>query len=551
MRTTHLALLLLLAVAAAACIVDEPLVDDDDSALDDDDDATGDDDDSATDDDDSAGDDDDSAGPGPLRYVVLATAELTDAAQQWAAWRESGGLTAEVVVLDELGVDPGDEGELLAAVRGHLQAVVDGLPEDEPAFLLILGDAPGPDEAIDGLVPALSCTNSEGDCHSDNGYGDLDGDGIPEVAVGRVPAREPEQALAYLARVQAFEADHPVGLWNRRLGVYAGESGFGEEFDLFAESLVVDSLALINHSFDVVGAWDNPASDYYYVPFGDKVVDLFEEGAVAVMYIGHGSAAFNDGLSVDQLAAMSCDQRPPIAFFFACYNGRFEGPDASIGESVLWSTGGPIAAFAGSDVTHPYANAVLPYEVQRALFDLRPATLGEALLVAKAWSMTHEDETRERMAAFAMLSGMSEDDLDVTERQHLDLYNLLGDPALATRFPASEVQFEPLLGSIEEGDLLVTGRTPGLTSGTAHVTLEIETNETLGELDPDRTDPEVVRANWALANDKVVVAVDAPIEDGAFEASLVFGDELPDVAFYVKVYADDGARDSFGHAVAP
>jgi len=526
--------------------------DDDDSAADDDDSAV--DDDDAADDDDSAADDDDDSAPvqpGPLRYLVLAPDSLAASATAFAEHRTGPAFSADVLLLSDVGA--ADAQELQDAVLARLTDIAAELPDERPPFLLILGDAAGPADDPDSgdFVPSLPCTSSLGPCYTDNRYGDLDGDRIPDVAVGRVPARTDDQALAYLDKVRAYEAGYQVGLHNRRLVLYAGASGFGEAFDAVAESLAIDSLAGINHSFDVLGAWDNPASGYYYLPFDDKVVDLFEEGALAAMYIGHGSAAYNDGLSADQLDGMVCENRQPFVFFWACSNGEFGGDSASISEAVLWAPDGPVGAFAGVGTTHPYANAVLPYEAQRALFDHRPATFGEVALRTKHQLIHNDDDIREMARGFAVLSGVAEEELPGIEAEHLDQYNYLGDPALPTAYPRSDVVFDAVGGSAASGHLEVAGETPGVTAGTAWVSVEIEPNEYLDELDPDAVDEAAVAARWAVANDKVVAGMEVPVTDGRFEATFDFDPDQPGELLYVKVYADDGATDSFGYVVAP
>jgi hypothetical protein len=529
-----------------AC-VEEPPVDDDD-----DDSAVADDDDSAVaDDDDSGGDDDDSAALDSTRYVVLAPDSLAEAAEAFADYREGRGLPSEVILRSHL--EATTEAELRTALVERLAEIAAPLPSDRPLLLLLLGDAPGPDEdALDpDLIPALPCTSSLGPCYTDNRYGDLDGDLVPDVAVGRVPARTVEQALAYLDRVRSFESDYRTGLWNRRLFIYAGASGFGDTYDGLAESLAFETLSRGGHSFDLLAAWDNPTSVYSYEPFDDKVLELFEDGAFAGMYIGHGSAANTDGLSVDQLETMSCENRSPFLFLFACLNGNYAEATDSLAERVLWSAGGPIAAFAGNGTTHPYANAVLPYEAHRALTGHLPATFGEVALRTKQQLITNDDEIRDLARGYAVFLGVEEEELPVVEMEHLDQYNLFGDPAIATSYPRTVIDFDPVAGEVSEGSLAVAGEAPGLGAGTAWVTLEIAPTEYLVELDPEPEDAAAIAARWQAANDKVVVGVEVPLVDGRFEATLLFDPDLPGDDLFVKVYADDGEADSFGHVVAP
>ncbi len=545
-------LLTLLFGCTAAPADDDDLADDDGApaALTDDDDATADDDDATpkVDDDDSADDDDT---PPRGAYLVLAADGLAEAGQGYADLRAGQDLLTEVVSISDL-VEPGYwTPDLVAAVQARLLALAKPLPAEAPLYLLLLGDAPTLGDDPTGLIPASHCLNLLGSCYTDNSYADLDGDGLPEVAVGRVPARTADQATAYLDKLQQFEADWRPGLWNRRLVLFAGDSGFGAEFDAIAQGLILDTLTDVNHSFDIWGVWDNAASDWFYVPFTDKVVDLFDAGAVGAFYIGHGSAAFNDGLSQDQLEAMALENRQPFAFFFACSNGSYAGDLGSIAEAALWKEGGPIAAFAASDLTHPYANAVYPYEMQRALFDAMPPTFGDVIRLAKVASIEHEDATRDLMRALARLQDLTDEEMVLIERQSLDLYNLLGDPATPTLYPQAAVTIDSIAGSIATGSLQVGGLAPGIESGTARVTLEVDADQHMGELDPAAAEAAAINANWVIANNRIAASQEVPVVDGRFEADLDFEGELPGEAFFIKVYADDGDHDAFGHAVAP
>jgi len=55
-----------------------------------------------------------------------------------------------------------------------------------------------------------------------------------------------------------------VGLWNRRVVVYAGEGGFGEEVDEMLEDLVFQILDSMHPAFEVYGVYANPSSPHYY-----------------------------------------------------------------------------------------------------------------------------------------------------------------------------------------------------------------------------------------------------------------------------------------------
>ncbi len=486
----------------------------------------------------------------PYDYLIVSTDELYPVGASHAGYRAETGFDPHVVPLASLVGPDYDAETLLAAVHDELRKT-----SGDPVYLLLLGDAPLPGEPPDGLIPALPCDNDYGDCYTDNTYGDLDGDGIPEVAVGRVPARTPEEAEDYFAKVRHHETFYFPGLWNRRLSIYSGVGGFGPEIDEMLEYMVLEGAKQVDHGFDMIGAYAASSSDYYYTPFEDKVLEMFNAGNLMTIYIGHGSTGWTEGLPIDRIGEIDCAGRAPLSFFFACYNGNYLGPEPSIAESVLFLDGGALTAFGSTDVSHPYGNGVLPYEIQRAVFNDRPERLGEALVTAKRQAIENDDELRELMVTFAVIGGEDEARLQPLAYQHLDLYNLLGDPAVRIQFPRSEIDFGAgLTGSVGEGSVAVTATAPGIDEGVAWVTVECERDMILADLeevDPEDPDPAVVQENWAKAVDKVVAGEGVEIAGGQFTASFELPDDLPTGEYYLKVYAQDDRSDSFGFLPLP
>lgn len=487
-----------------------------------------------------------------VTYIVVADDHLVEAAEAHAAYRAGQGLVTAVFSVSSLVQGEVDAASLVPAVRAVVASARARVAGGTPLFLVLYGDAPGEFEDPAGMIPAAGCENDSlpyAGCATDNAYGDIDDDGVPEAAVGRVPVRTAGEGAAFLAKIQAFESKYETGTWNRRVALYTGEAGFGGEVDAMIEAAVMEGLKRVSHAFDIIGAYDNPNSPYYYTPFEEKVLDIYNEGSLMTIYVGHGSDESMQGLSEEQIDAIHCAHRLPFALFFACHTGDYTEEDDSISELLFAKADGPIAVFASTDVSHPYGNAVLAYEAQRAFLDARPRTVGEALLATKVQSIENADDFRKFVDAAAQAGGVSPWEQQRLRRQHLDLYNLLGDPATPMQYPASEVVFDPIQGELPDGTLTVSGATPGVDAGSALVTLETERDVILASLDPvdpEDPDPVVVAANWARAVDKTVVSVTVPVTGGRFQAVLVPPEDLPVGTYYIKVYAEGNGVDSFG-----
>ncbi|RJO71857.1 MAG: hypothetical protein C4523_03330 [Myxococcales bacterium] len=494
-------------------------------------------------------------------YVIVAADSLAEAAADYADYRSGTGYAVESFAISDLTDDADDSASLLNAVQGLVETAQANNPSERPVFLLLIGDALPPWEAQTAeQVPVIDCYSSTGDCYTDNTYGDLDDDRIPDAVVGRLPARTPEQVRAYLSKVQTHESSYETGLWNRRFMLWAGEAGFGEQIDGMIEMVTFMALEELNHAFDVFGVYGNPASAYYYTPIEPKIVELFNQGNLFSVYIGHGSTDGTDGLEAENLAAVHCGHRLPFSFFFACGNGDFASDMDSIAEAIIWKTDGALVSFAGSSTTHPYGNAILPYELQRAILDAQPPTIGEAVFIAKHQAIENDDDIRRIVDNGAETSGVPREEQEMLRYEHLDLYNLLGDPATALNLPRGRIVFEPGVteGSVADGVFTVEGVAPDVSEGTAFVTLEVKRTVMLHELeevDPYAPDEATVQRNWEKAVDKVLVGAEVPVDaGGAFSARLEIPEEFRSFSArscYIKVYAHDGVHDAIGSMDAP
>ena len=71
---------------------------------------------------------------------------------------------------------------------------------------------------------------SEPHIASDAPYADVDGDQIPDLAVGRIPADSADELAAVVRKILRYEQQADSGrrfAWQRRLHVVAGVGGFG------------------------------------------------------------------------------------------------------------------------------------------------------------------------------------------------------------------------------------------------------------------------------------------------------------------------------------
>ena len=489
--------------------------------------------------------------PPVVDYLIVAADGLEEAAAAFAAYRGGAGYRVRVVAMPDLtsGLADRSDRALVAAVRDSVRAIYEASDRERPFHLLILGDADAVDNDRSFLVPAASCPYV--DClFSDNAYADVDGDDVPEIAVGRIPVRSAADARAVLDKVREHETVYRTGPWNRLLSLYAGEGDFGPEVDPAIEWAMQMVLQAVPYDFDVSFAYDNPASPYYYAPFGSKVLEFLNDGAILTAYMGHGGGE----LDVAGLEGIRVEHRYPMLAFFACGTGDYVGLGDSDPEWLLKRPGAPMAFLVSQNASHPYGNIVLSRELFAAVFEERPATFGEAVRRMK-WRTVHQDDEFRRMVDAAASTYLSPDEMDENRRSHLYIYNLLGDPALAMRFPSGTLTVAVAPGPYARGtELAFSGTVGGLAGGTAHVTLEVDRTVIPWELTPVESPelPEnwpVVQENWARAVDKVVASTEVvPVAGGTFAGSITIPADVAAGTYHLKVHASDGVADAIGHA---
>lgn len=472
----------------------------------------------------------------PVDYLAVAPRALAAALEPLLKHRQSQKLTVRLLVFEELKGSIGD------AVRAH-----------KPRFLLLAGDAPAlPTTLVPSPVLKDDFTGMpfEPDIATDSPYGNLEGDHLPEVAVGRLPADTAAELAVMVENILAYETRAPAGPWRRRISFIAEPGNFPGAADAVIETQVGNLLAEeVPYTLDVVATYANPKSPWFYPPakFNEHVIDRLNAGSLFFLYAGHGSIdAFSsfewEGKSIPVLRSrdaerVDCRSGAPIVLAMACNTGEFENAaEDCIGEQLMKRPRGPVAFIGSSRISHPYGDALHAFEMLQVLAARPDALLGEIVRDAKA-ALVAPSKKKMRNAADLAIGLISPKTPMKESRLRAALsYNLLGDPAMRlARAPETvKLQVERVAGG---------WRIKGTAEGTA-VTVELLCDRRAQAHPLEGVD---VERTHALANDKVVKSVKAPIENGAFEVTLSADALPPAKAYYVRALA----ADAVGAALLP
>lgn len=454
--------------------------------------------------------------------------------------RRAEGLRCEVLRLAEGAGREAARARVLERVRAA-----------QPRFLLLVGDV----DAIPEFVVAEAIT--------DRPYGDLDGDGLPDVSVGRIPTADPAALGRVVEHLLAYEREAPSGPWRKECALLAGEGGFGAAADAAIEQVFTRAVAdAIHPGYDIELLWANPRSPYCYPPeqLGEYVAGRMDRGALFMAWVGHGQVQSVDQLTVTKPDGTRCDYpildlsrvpelrtvRAPVFVAIACYTGRYAAEETSIGEALLLSGQGPVAFLGSSEVSHPLCNGLLGLAlVDELLSGVGPARLGPALDRARI-QLVRPKQQGGLWGMALNLGRMADPNLNLEREmpRHVDMYNLLGDPATRLQRPAEEVALDAP-GLLHGGrTVTVSGRVPAGFPGLT-VTLEAPRDRRLG---PGPAE-EPMRLRFARANDRVLAtSLIRADPDGRFSGPL----RVPPHArgtLHLKAFACEGTRAAMGALV--
>ena len=392
--------------------------------------------------------------PSPeIDTLVFCPPAFSTALQPWLDYRRQQGYRIQVVAPAATAVE----------LKQQIAAVADQQADDAKhklAHLVLVGDAFDRTANPKHLIPteyvlsrATYKLGAEPEIATDNPFADLNGDGVPDISIGRIPVDSASELTQFIDRVIAYEsgtAPTADAQWRTRLNLIAGVGGFGKIADQLIEQIAKKVITeMVPDSMQTsmtYGSWNSP---YCPAPdrFSESAIERFNEGCLFWVYLGHGERCRLDQIHMPdeshsilddaKVQQVNCRSGNPIAVFLACYTNAFDGDQDCLGELMLKQKNGPIATIGGSRVTMPAGMGLLSMAMLEEYFDGSAQTLGEVVLKAKR-ELSHGEQEfngyRELIESLSatMLPGQAFED-ECTD--HIELMQLLGDPLLRVKRP--------------------------------------------------------------------------------------------------------------------
>jgi hypothetical protein len=324
--------------------------------------------------------------------VLISHADFLGALGPLKNLRQSQGYTVAMVDVEDLYDEFNYGNKTPQAIRDFLSRASSNW-QRAPRFVLLVGDGSVDPRNYLGygefdLVPTRMIQTTYNETVSDDWFVDFNRDGLPEMAIGRIPVRTSSEVAAVVSKIVGYEQSGGGG-WTKQVLLVAD---IGDTFDFEAAS--ADVGALLPSDIKVTKIYRSQfASDELA---SDELLGSIDQGALLVNYMGHGSETSwrGDLITTDDVVTLTNGLSLPFFVDMTCWNGWFADPQTeTLGKSLLKAgKGGAVAVWASSGLTEPDGQVLMNKKLIQLLFSGKSVTLGEA--VAKAKAATSDTDVR-------------------------------------------------------------------------------------------------------------------------------------------------------------
>ncbi len=383
------------------------------------------------------------------RYLVITRSIFADRLAAWKAERGKQGF--DVVVRGwTRAPSTADIKDWIKEQTGKTDGIC--------SYILIVGDC-GIDEDnipkwhIPSVKHKIQHNQRPIEFITDALYGDLNGDGCPDVPVGRLAVQNVTQLKAQIAKILNYKYQTIGPEWFRAV-IWMGARGYTSHIIEMAASMT----RLLPKWMDRFIISADPSSTYSGYPPDQPGVFLEQLSRPAFLsfVISHGSfrsitpASYKGKeifLCVEDITQLKSQSPSGVMFLLGCDSGRFNMPlsvGPSLAEAFADHPGGPIGVVAATGATNPLTN----YFISAAMIDQinsRPETIGDFILgiqrriYREGKPPFSELAQRDPHVRSLMTAVPDKEKYTLTIpgllRHEVLMYNLIGDPSCKLKLP--------------------------------------------------------------------------------------------------------------------
>jgi hypothetical protein len=352
-------------------------------------------------------------------YLIIAPDPLVETAKLLADYRYySQGLKTMVVKLEDIMNEFNYGISSPEAIKKFL-SIAYSRWKKSPRYVVLAGD--GSMDYKDNLgfggnlIPSKMVSTDYGLAMSDNYLADVNGDHLPEIAIGRLPVVNPVELQTVISKIKTYERNRG----NNRVILLADTPDNGGDF--IADSEALTGLFPSGYAINRIYLDDPTMIEERKI----ALIDAINGGAAFFNYAGHAGPdqlSYSGVLSyypypeynppTDDLPSLTNANILPVMTAMTCGLANFSDPYQDVlGEALLLKPdGGMAATWSATGLSDNAQAGILNREFYKAVLSGKKAVLGDAVL--NALSVYKNQGTMPFM---------------------MDIYCILGDPALRMR----------------------------------------------------------------------------------------------------------------------
>ncbi|PIV33845.1 MAG: hypothetical protein COS34_05510 [Lysobacterales bacterium CG02_land_8_20_14_3_00_62_12] len=341
---------------------------------------------------------------GNANYLVISHALFADHLAPLLSLRQAQGLSTDVVNVADIYAQFGNGEPDPEAIRAYLRFAAAG--RGTRYVLLVGGDTYDYHNYLGigsvSYVPTFYRPTSAVVSYAplDSVFADTDDDGVPDLALGRLPVRTVDEINRLVDKIVAAE----VPTASRSALLVSGASDTGNSFSNMSDGFAAQ----------LPGTWSLTPADVDNLGVSaarQLLLQTWRSGPSLVSYVGHsapGQWTFDPLINVGDVSLLAGSPAVPSVLQWGCWNTYFVSPSAnSLGQALLLQGSyGAAAVFGASALTDISNHSQLGPELMSGY--QRGVRIGDAVR-----------DARRRLAAKGQRS---------VETQQGS--NLLGDPAM-------------------------------------------------------------------------------------------------------------------------
>jgi len=318
--------------------------------------------------------------------VVISYAAFSSSLAPLVTLRQSQGLTVKVVDVQDVYDEFSDGEHSPFALRDFLKFAKENW-QGAPTFALMAGDASLDPRNYLGFgntdyVPSKLIDTAFLEAGSDDWLVDFNNDGLPDMAIGRLPVNSATETSQLVAKIVGY---NPAANVQKVLFVI-DRNNVGDGFTFLQVSQDAAVTLPFSLSVDTLDRTLNTDG-----VLRTLILNAIAQKPLVVNYFGHGSveiwanaAVFNTG----DMPALDNDSLP-VWLMMTCLNGYFHNANrTSLAEALIRrNPGGAAAVWASSGMTDVLSQLKLNKQLYLQFFSNPGITLGEAAKNAKQSSV--------------------------------------------------------------------------------------------------------------------------------------------------------------------